>query len=138
MIYDNNDILRGMADAFEAGWWQSKRQANMTDAREEYLASVRGSLGIKPLADRGIPCQQPVDFVVMKDDQGVDGWDAKTMEAARFSTHEQAMAYITFRGHTFVEYAGTPNECYAHADWDKRHCMGKIDYRIEKKPGRVG
>jgi hypothetical protein len=56
---------------------------------------------------------------------GIDGWDAKTTLAARFSTSEKAEAWLAAKGYTFRRYGS-----FYHQDEAKRHTMGCVSFKI--------
>lgn len=58
-------------------------------------------------------------------DHGIDGWDAKTVLVARFTTTEKAEAWLAAKGYTYRQYGS-----YYHQDEAKRHTMGCISYKI--------
>lgn len=65
-------------------------------------------------------------FELYETDHGIDGWDAKTVLVARFTTKEKAMAWLVARGFNHAEYGS-----FYHMDPARRHTMNAISYGIK-------
>jgi hypothetical protein len=67
-------------------------------------------------------------FELWKTDHGIDGWDAKTVLVAKFTTRDKALAYIAAMGFTRKTHFGH----YEHHDERYRHTMGKLTFEIRE------
>lgn len=65
-------------------------------------------------------------FELWETDAGIDGFDAKVCLIGHFSSLPKVMSWLERRGYTYPEGGE-----YAHKDEVKRHCMGRLTYRVK-------